>query len=539
MEARTIVLIKAVTGGSKTDEYTEDFDAYSEDFDEVKLGESLALGYLKAFLESQGRPWKVVVINPLIGTLSAEAVAALTDEHQPFLVGISLVYQWHRNFAFKLARLIKERLPRTHIVLGGLYTSSDWKGLLERGAGRFDSICRGEGEQTFLELADVLAAGREWRGLHGLAYLDQGTPVFHRRRRRIEELERLPFPDRDQLPGILGKGGVIQLEASRGCNAGCTFCDVRHTGWIGRPPNHLVDELEQLAARHPDHEVWFIDNIFIGFRADRFERAEKIADEIIRRGIRVRFSLQDRADNVERGVFLKLKAAGLNRVYIGIESFSESALRRWQKGTSAVTNKKALHTLKELGILTQFGFLVFDGGTTLQEVRENIEGLREVAADNAYLHMHNFNELIPYAGTQLEQEYIQEYGHAPDKNSRTPWRFPDARVRVFRDWAWKYLFHLWPVSEFVFHNFDDQLLQPDFPAILPAKNRCFVEYLESLYERVSEERPEQELWELCRSAVVATKEALGSSLRQWANSETRARAAEAIGSISEKVTLPD
>lgn len=528
MNYQNIVLIKATTARGRIDDY-------SEDFDEIKLGESLALGYLKSFLDQCQKPWNVFVINPLIDNLSVESVASLVLSYNPFLVGVSLVYQWHRNFAFDISKLIKQESPDTHVVLGGLYTTSDWFGLLRIGEGVFDSICRGEGEETFLELADALVAKRNWKEINGLAYLDNGRPTFSKLRPRITDLSKLPFPNRNQLPQILGIGGVIQVEASRGCNAGCTFCDVRHTGWIGRPVYHLVDEIELLVNDYPGSELWFVDNIFIGFGENRFERAEQIAREILSRRIPLRFSFQDRADNIKEDLLCKLKEAGLNRIYIGIESFSDSALHRWQKRTSANTNKQALHILKKIGIFTQMGFLVFDDKTTLEEIKENINGLRETAYNNPYLHLHNFNELVPYAGTFLERTYVSTYGHAP--TSINPWYFQDTRVRVFRDWVWKYLEHLWPVTKFIFHHFDNSLLQLDLPLILPTKNQCFIEYLEFLYKLVTEESSQKSLLDLCTSAVVNTKRHLEHSLSNWENPNTKVQLTQAVNSITENISL--
>ncbi len=480
MHRHRIVLVKAVTYREGTT------DGYSVDFDEARLGESLSISYLKAWLNQHHKQFNVQLFNPLTQPpASFEATAAPMLTPPPLFLGISLIYQYHKNFALALARAMKAISPNTHVALGGFYPTSDWHNLLVEGNGAIDSICIGEGEQTFTELVQTLYSGGSWQQVPGLAYLHaNGTPVKAGKRLRLRQLGQLPLPDRSQTPHILAQGGVVQVEASRGCNAGCTFCDARHSGWIGRPPNHIINELVSIDRQFPNSEVWFIDNIFLGFGKQRFERAHQIVDGILQHNLSLTFSIQDRADNVEFDLFSKLKRAGLQRLYIGVESFAPTALARWQKKANVAVNIKALQILKQVGIFTHIGFLVFDHGTTMQELRQNIDGLQATAKDNGWLHLHNFNELIPYGGTHLETEYIQAYGHKPDLTSTNLWAFTDARIQPFRDHIWAYLIGLWPLTEFIWHNHKKPELQQILRLVIATKNNAFLHMLEALYKAV-------------------------------------------------------
>jgi radical SAM superfamily enzyme YgiQ (UPF0313 family) len=524
MDNKTIVLVKASTGSYRADEY-------SQDFEELKLSEPLALEYLKAYAEAKRRDWNVVIINPVLERLTARAVSNQVVHLNPFLVGISVTYQWQRGFALELSDLIKQKIPNAHIVLGGMYPTSDWANLLQLGKNNIDSVARGEGEETFLELADAVASGRQWQNISGLAYLHEERPISARLRRRITDLGSLPFPDRGQLSKVLELGGVIQVEASRGCNAGCTFCDMRHTGWVGRPVHHLVDEIELLATKNQGHKIWFIDNIFIGFDESRFERIQQLASEILRRGISLQFSFQDRAENVHKDIFHELKKAGLTTLFIGIESFADSALKRWRKGVSAEVNKNALRILKELEIFTKIGFIIFDDQTDMNEIWQNITTLREVGINNGFLHLYSLNELIPYAGTFLSTVYKEKYGKPLSLEDPEPWIFRDRRVRAFRDWSWHYSLSIWPVSELIFHNYDDSEFQSILPMFLPTKNRCLINYLEELYYQVTNNASEKELQGLCSAAVIDTKSALSAILKSCFSSKACSQMAKAISSI--------
>lgn len=516
-----VALVRATSSGNT---------ALGESFEEKKLAESLALASLDAYLAADEDEWDVLLVNPVLDELSAREAAARVVAHQPGVVGLSLTYQWQQEWATALAQAVKAVSPRTHVVVGGMFATSAWARLLDE-IPFIDSVCRGEGEYTFLELAQRVRADTAWGDVVGLGYRDLlGRAMCTDARPRIRTLGDLPFPTRTQLPAALAAGGVIQIEASRGCSAHCTFCDVRKTGWVGRPARHFVDELEALCAAHPGEQVWIVDNIFIGFGKGRFERAEQIAQEILDRGIDVRFAAQDRVNNTNPATFALLKQAGLNRVYLGVESFAGSALERWEKGATAVQNMAAIHTLRDLGIYSQIGFLVFDGDTTLDEIDVDIKGLRRACKDNAYLHLANFNELIPYTGTHLEAQYRERFGRVPDTASTNVWEF-GAEVQTVRDHAHDYLEAIWPATEVIVSNYDDPDAQAQMHKTLPTKNRCFVDYLDGLLSRVVASAPRRELESFSSEAVTTTRTDLLDTLRDWDSGEEHDRYESAFAAI--------
>jgi len=72
-----------------------------------------------------------------------------------------------------------------------------------------------------------------------------------------------------------------------------------------------------------------------------------------------------------------LKKAGLNRCFIGIESGSPTQLARYGKKHTVQEAKTALRILKQIEIVPELGFIMFDPCTTKAELRENINFLKE------------------------------------------------------------------------------------------------------------------------------------------------------------------
>ena len=61
-------------------------------------------------------------------------------------------------------------------------------------------MVRFEGEMTLLELADVIGAGHDWRGVAGIAYRSGCEMVTTPMRALVDDLDLLPYPERSFEP---------------------------------------------------------------------------------------------------------------------------------------------------------------------------------------------------------------------------------------------------------------------------------------------------------------------------------------------------
>ena len=101
------------------------------------------------------------------------------------------------------------------------------------------------------------------------------------------------------------------------------------------------------------------------------------------------FALSVRTDNIfvpgdseqenrlRRQILQALKEAGLSLIFVGIESFAPTQLRRFGKGTSPENHIKAIRLLESLNIELELGLILFDPLVTLDELRTNVEALKK------------------------------------------------------------------------------------------------------------------------------------------------------------------
>ncbi|PIU02293.1 hypothetical protein COT66_00995 [Candidatus Shapirobacteria bacterium CG09_land_8_20_14_0_10_49_15] len=196
--------------------------------------ESLAVEYLASILKQKGHRISLVIDPQLFNTVYFKNgllgkffdlrpwVIKAVIASKPGLVAFSVFtseYQW----ALDLARGIKQQNPALPIVFGGFHPTSVPEVVIKQKS--VDIICIGEGEQAFVELVKSLSGKRSNYRIKNLWFKKDGRVIKNEIRPLLEDLDQLPFPDKDlffsQLP-FLSK--YYLMMATRGCPYRCTYC---------------------------------------------------------------------------------------------------------------------------------------------------------------------------------------------------------------------------------------------------------------------------------------------------------------------------
>lgn len=244
------------------------------------------------------------------------------------------------------AQRLRKLAPRALFVLGGPITwSYDTAGRLERLLS-FDHVFIGDGEETLPAFIRQWQAGAE-------------MPQVIRAPARFDLTKSLPMND-----GLLRQsatryyGGV--LEVSRGCPFLCEFCDIRVQPDNNRshvkPPELIVAELDRFWELGIRQTLFACDN-FIGNHV----WAEQVCDRIIEWKARTGRSISLYTwltIDVSRHPRLleKLRVAGFDMFFIGVESFNRTSLLE----TAKVQNT-TLELIEALRSIQSHGFVVVAG----------------------------------------------------------------------------------------------------------------------------------------------------------------------------------
>ncbi len=402
---------------------------------ELRLRENLALGYLSAVLRKGG--FSVVTINSELEELNNERLITrvLSSQECYPLIGISCTAQRAYLSSKSLIQRLREVYPEAYITIGGIFPSLAHLEVLED-IPEVDSVVRGEGEYTLLELAQKIWRGNPLDDVKGISFRKDECIRVNPGRERIMNLDELPFPSRDELSKILSDGQAGEYSArlitSKGCYGHCTFCSIRSFYGTAlrtvRSPQNVAEEIEQLINSYGIKRFRFEDDIF----CDRSHRSKDwvqlFHNEISRRKLRVEFSIMARASDVDYDMFRLLKESGLTDICLGIEAGSQKILDRYGKETTVNDNNRALSVLEALGgINIHLGYIMFDPDLTFEELNENYSWLR----DCPYTQKINlYNKLNVYYGTPIAEILLKEgrlfRSHFSDRWNYT---FKDFRVQ--------------------------------------------------------------------------------------------------------------
>jgi anaerobic magnesium-protoporphyrin IX monomethyl ester cyclase len=367
--------------------------------------ENLGLGYLAATLRREGRAVTIVDFQE-----DHKTILDVIRRERPIVVGFSLIFQFYVHRFGELIRYLRANGVDCHFTIGGHFPSLSYQHTLEL-IPEIDSVVRFEGEATLVELVDTVEAGGDWRFLLGIAFLSGGEPVANALRPLVRDLDDLPYPERSYRPmAVLGRK-ALPILASRGCIRTCSFCSI-HVFYRAAPgkvvrtrkPAEIVREMRMLYDERGISVFLFQDDDFPVFgtvwqRWTREFLAELRAADLAGRII---FKINCRADAVDPVLFAEMKAAGLYYVYMGLESGSEDGLETLNKNITVEENVRAVDTLKSLGLVYEFGFMLFDPSTTFESVRDNVAFLRRIAGDGSASAA--FCRMLPYDGTPIKDE---------------------------------------------------------------------------------------------------------------------------------------
>jgi radical SAM superfamily enzyme YgiQ (UPF0313 family) len=126
-------------------------------------------------------------------------------------------------------------------------------------------------------------------------------------------------------------------------------------------------------------------------------------------GLNVLIKFNARADQIIRAekLFPTFYEYGLRMVEVGIESFSQTVLDRYQKGVTVEENVRALSLLAEFKIQPVVDFIMFDPWTTLKELEDNLYIFKNNIPWAFPYRITIFNYLMLLPGTSLFDRAIE------------------------------------------------------------------------------------------------------------------------------------
>ena len=337
--------------------------------------------------------WNVCIIDANHENLNEAELATRILEIRPDVVGITSLMDQYGPAGHHAAKIIKDVLPTTLIVFGGVYATMNTNDVLADP--NIDFVVIGEGEYVFRELLLHLLGGGDLPQ-HGIAFRKNKEIKNKGHAERVTDFFSIPLPAYDLIdfPAYVRdfpKRRSVDMAplipyarvlTSRGCPYQCVFCQVEHISgrkFRGRPAEDVLNEIQWLRDTFGVRSLVFDDdNLFT-----KPSRASAIFQGMVDRGIAMPWvSIATAAFKINEVLLDDMRASGCEYIDIAVESGSERVLKEIiGKPLDLNHAKRIARAARERGIYVGANFVIGFPGETWQEILETIRFAEEIDVD--------------------------------------------------------------------------------------------------------------------------------------------------------------
>ncbi len=334
-----------------------------------------------------------------LGVLQREDVLEKIDKMRPDVVCYSCTTGEHTNY-IRFNEEVKKRHKKIFTIMGGPHPTFFSK-VIEKGS--LDAICKGEGDEAFVELLDALENGGDLGNIPNII-LAGGEGKDAELRPFYRDLDTLPLPDRDIIYDNteMGEFPIKSFITSRGCPYHCTYC-FNHSYqelYAGKGKflrrhgvERVIEDINNVRKRYPLEFVKFYDDIFVYQVDDWF--LEFV--EAYKKEVNLPFQCYTRVNLVEEEIVRRLKEAGCRSVSMSIEAGSPKVRERLLK--RKMTNEEIIdgfQLFRKYGISTFCNNIVALPNGSMKDDIETLD--LNIRAKVTYA---LFSSYYPYPGTEL------------------------------------------------------------------------------------------------------------------------------------------
>ncbi len=324
----------------------------------------LGLMYLAAALRPKYTP---VLLDMRV---EAEPEKKLKSElNECIYVGISTIIGQQLNFSMEVARLVRRLSPQTPIVFGGTFPTMAPEVILQESC--VDIVSLGDGEDTLVELAEVLNGDRDLSRVENIAYRKDREICI--RYGSLRSLDSPVMPAWDLVN--ISNYREVNVLTSKGCSVGCDFCynKIFNRRQLRlRDVNNVWEEITYLHERHKVSHIAFVDDNFF----ENKEHARRIMEKFRDSGWKITWETTCRADDMARfdEEYLRLiHDSGCKELFIGFESASDRVLKRVHKRIEQSQMLICMERAKIYGWIVRALFVIGLPGESRQELLQTLD----------------------------------------------------------------------------------------------------------------------------------------------------------------------
>jgi radical SAM superfamily enzyme YgiQ (UPF0313 family) len=336
----------------------------------------LGILYLGKVLENNGYDVEVIDLHQCeeMSDQSFEKKIRSVDA-----VGMTIYSGRSLETTTRLGKLIKELDPNLPLVIGGPHLCFRPESvLMDHNA---DICVIREAAHTITPLLEDLESKRKLSSIPGIYYKENNKIKKNKPTELIQDLDSLAFPARHLVEKydygyVVGtrfsKGKTTSIVTSRGCAYGCRFCALHYVvpGFRKRSIENIKLEIDEIIEQGYKTLIFHDDNFL-----QNKKEAIQMMDYFIEKDADLQLWIeQARVDSADRELYKKMRKAGVDTIYFGIESGNQDVLDYYNKRITIPQIKKAVKLSKEMGFIVSGSFIF---GAPIETI-EHLDNTRKI-----------------------------------------------------------------------------------------------------------------------------------------------------------------
>jgi radical SAM superfamily enzyme YgiQ (UPF0313 family) len=263
----------------------------------------------------------------------------------------------------------------------------------------------GDGQRPLLSLIEYLKGNRKIEDVPSLLYRYEGRVISNKREfYSIKQLSPPDFSDlslsfyrtkpKDILP--------LPYQISRGCSYDCNFCTYRaiEPKIELSPIEKVISDIKYMKDKYQSNHFSFITaavNL-------SYDYLNNLCDAIVDKELDILWNANARLDNLDINLLYKMKKAGCEKLYFGLESASNRVLERMGKKIKVEQTIESLINTYNTGISSVLNIMY---GLPYEKEEDILDTVRFLKKYNRYIDKTSFNQFMLMAGSPIS--------NAPDR----------------------------------------------------------------------------------------------------------------------------
>lgn len=378
----------------------------------------LGLVSIATYLKKHGN--EVRIVDFAVEKISVEKVL---KEFQPDICGVSVRSSKSVCFSLDISKKIRRFKKKIPIVWGGpfCYNAPVEQFFKEK---VIDIISYGEGEITWLELAEYVNGTRQLGDIKGIAFRDGGKITVTAEREFIDLENILPadwsvIDVTKYFQYLFGAKKLVYLYYAKGCPGRCTFCyNNAHNRNCYRKKSleTFMAELKYLVDNYGIDGFYLADEMIFMHQNELYE----FCDALDATGYKLTWGGQTRIGAIDKAGLRRMYDSGCRWMDFGIESGSKRMLKKIKKGIPYELIEPTYEWCDETGIISMANFIIGIPGETVNDLKESVELAKRIKATTITFGLYCYNYT-----SEMGKEIYEKY------KNRLPKKLIDYRKNDF------------------------------------------------------------------------------------------------------------